>query len=161
MIPIILVAAAAAAAASLPPPGEACHRSPRPSGACEAKDGRPAPARLRSGSSLEALISVEDYPAAASRAEVGDATTSLLLTIGVEGRITDCRVTRSSGAFLLDTAACRILVRRAAFWPAVDSRGRPRASVVAHDVRWVMPPPIPQPRFEDAPYDPMIPPEPR
>jgi protein TonB len=156
MITLILVAAAAVAATSPAPPGGACPPSLRRRGACEAKDGRQA--RLRTASALEALVTVEDYPAAAWRAEVGDATTSLLLTIGVEGRITDCRVTRSSGAFLLDAAACRILVSRARFWPALDARGRPRSSVVAHDVRWVMPPPIAQPQFERAPYDPMIPP---
>ena len=116
---------------------------------CEARDGRrgPAKALARGDPTLKALISPDDYPASAHRAGAGDRMVTLLLTVGSEGRVTGCRIKRSSGVASLDNAACRILSRRARFWPALDAAGKARVSTVKHKVRWKMPPPIPRTVF--------------
>ena len=144
MIEAWLVAALLGGQAS-PLQNEACVQ-PAPSGAAacppEQRRSGPARARPRGAASLDHLYNSEDYPASAHRAGEGDRDVTVLLTVGIEGRVTGCRVTRSSRVASLDSAACRIMTRRARFWPALDSVGRPRVSTARHKVRWKMPPPI-------------------
>ena len=52
-------------------------------------------------------------------------TVQASLTIGPDGRVVGCNVTRSSGNSSLDGATCNILRRRAKFTPARDSNGKP------------------------------------
>jgi protein TonB len=83
-------------------------------------------------------VTNEDYPAAAMRSgESG--TTSFRLSVGPDGRVTDCAVTGSSGSSTLDQTACRLLMRRARFSPAKDQNGQPMASSWASRFRWELP----------------------
>ena len=68
------------------------------------------------------LVSGDDYPAAALRAEA-QGTVRYRLEIGANGRVTNCAVTGSSGSIPLDQATCRIVRVRARFAPARDSQG--------------------------------------
>jgi periplasmic protein TonB len=61
------------------------------------------------------------------------------LTIGTDGRVSDCSVTTSSGNSALDTTTCRIAKSRVRYTPAKDEAGRPIASGVTLPVRWVLP----------------------
>ena len=91
------------------------------------------PPRLVAGS-----ISNDDYPAEAIQAgESG--TVAATLTISAEGRVTDCRVTASSGSAALDSSTCRAAIERYVFEPARNSQGIPVASTYAHRVRWQLP----------------------
>ncbi|UUR09274.1 energy transducer TonB [Sphingomonas glaciei] len=47
------------------------------------------------------------------------------LLVGTDGRVRDCRVTRSSGYPGLDAATCTAAIRRLRFAPARDTAGRP------------------------------------
>ncbi len=87
----------------------------------------PAPHKVESAraqGSLTGLFSDEDYPASASAAGA-EGTAQAELTIGPDGRVQSCSLTRSTGNNALDAATCSILRRRAKFTPAKDSNGNP------------------------------------
>lgn len=76
-------------------------------------------------------IADRDYPKDARRAKVGGEV-EVRFTIETTGRVTRCRVTRSSGDASLDTTTCRLIEERFRFKPATDSAGR----AVASDYGW-------------------------
>jgi protein TonB len=79
-----------------------------------------------------------DYPSRALREE-REGTTGFRVTVGTDGRVTDCQITSSSGHADLDQAACSNVSRRARFKPATDSSGNPTTGTYANRVRWVIP----------------------
>lgn len=84
------------------------------------------------------LIGGKDYPASALRAgEQG--TVRYVLDIGANGRVTGCKVVRSSGSSSLDSATCRIMSARGRFTPARDSQGQPAPSQEVQAVAWSLP----------------------
>jgi TonB family protein len=113
---LALLAAAPAAASAEPRPG----------------------ASSRARANLVTLFSDEDYPAAAVRNhEQGPVAFSL--SVGADGTPTACSVTGSSGSAILDSTTCRLLMIRAHFEPARDSRGRPTTDTVAGRIVWRLP----------------------
>jgi TonB family protein len=98
----------------------------------------------RARANLGAYFSADDYPAAALRANE-QGTTEFRLTIGPNGRVAACEVSRSSGSAALDQATCRILRSRARYTPARDSRGNPTTGGDFGRVSWRLPPPDPTP----------------
>jgi protein TonB len=88
-------------------------------------------ATLRSG----AFHNERDYPGAARRAEE-QGTVRVSYTIGLDGRVTNCTVTASSGSRSLDTTTCRILERRFRYSPARDSSGNPVSQTKSQSVSW-------------------------
>lgn len=87
---------------------------------------------------LPNLISQDDYPAAARRYEL-QGRTAVVLTVGVNGRATHCRVATSSGHAVLDATTCRILRARARFTAARDRKGEAVASEYPAVVKWTLP----------------------
>jgi protein TonB len=79
-----------------------------------------------------------DYPARALREE-REGTTGFRVTVGPDGRVTDCSITSSSGHSDLDEAACANIRRRARFNPATDGEGQPTTGSYSNRVRWVIP----------------------
>jgi periplasmic protein TonB len=102
----------------------------------------PAPPRTvepaRARANLASYVSDADYPASAIRAEE-QGTTGFRLTVGPDGRVTNCAVTSSSGSSALDTATCRIMRSRARFTPARDDHGQATTDSVSSRIRWVLP----------------------
>jgi TonB family protein len=94
----------------------------------------------RARANLNQYFSADDYPQTAlmSRAE---GTTSFRLEIDAEGNITRCSVIRSSGNAALDATTCSVLLGRARYQPARDSRGRAVAGKDEGRVTWRLPPP--------------------
>jgi len=88
---------------------------------------------------LYELVTDADYPIAAMRYEQ-EGRTAVVLGIGETGRVTDCRVTESSGHSALDAATCSLLVRRARFTPARDAKGNAIRGSFATAIKWVLPP---------------------
>jgi protein TonB len=78
---------------------------------------------------LRTLFSADDYPAAAQSAGA-EGTAQASLSIGPDGRVVSCSITRSSGNSSLDSATCNILRRRAKFTPARDSNGQPTSDTI-------------------------------
>lgn len=91
------------------------------------------PARARAN--LATYVSNDDYPASALRNEESG-TTGFRLTVGPNGRVTNCVVTSSSGSSALDSATCRIMRSRARFTPARDNRGNPTTDTVSSRITW-------------------------
>ncbi|WEK43712.1 MAG: energy transducer TonB [Candidatus Sphingomonas colombiensis] len=80
----------------------------------------------------------DNYPPSALRAgEQGRVVAAL--TIGTDGRVTDCEVSSSSGSAALDQATCRIAKSRVRYSPAKDENGQPIASRTSLPVKWVIP----------------------
>ena len=79
-----------------------------------------------------------DYPSRALREE-RQGTTGFSVSIGTDGRVTDCRITRSSGHPDLDETTCKMVSRRARFKPATDGDGNPTTGSWASSVRWEIP----------------------
>jgi protein TonB len=87
---------------------------------------------------LPGLFSTDDYPQSAIRNEE-QGTTAVRLTIGPDGRVSDCSITSSSGSSALDSATCNILKRRARFTPAKDQAGNPVSDTFPQRIRWELP----------------------
>jgi protein TonB len=83
-------------------------------------------------------VQTDDYPSRDIR-EGNEGTTFFRLVIGGNGKVTDCRITRSSGHPGLDAATCRNVVRRARFDPASDGKGDKVAGTYSSSVRWELP----------------------
>jgi periplasmic protein TonB len=79
-----------------------------------------------------------DYPSRALREE-REGTTGFRVSVGPDGRVTDCSITSSSGHSDLDEATCSNVTRRARFAPATDGDGNPTTGSYASRVRWVIP----------------------
>jgi protein TonB len=86
---------------------------------------------------LQGLFRGADYPQSSQeRGEEG--TVAVRLTVGTNGRVSDCNVSSSSGSRTLDSTTCRILRSRARFTPAKDDRGNPTTDTVTQRIRWVL-----------------------
>jgi periplasmic protein TonB len=95
-----------------------------------------SPARPRN--SLTTWITMDDYPASAQRENregAGEAT----LTVGADGRVSNCRISVSTGHADLDEAACRNITRRARFDPALNAESRPVEGVYQHRFSFSLP----------------------
>jgi protein TonB len=92
--------------------------------------GLATPARRLGG-----RIDDDDYPTSAYRARIGG-TVVARLTVSPAGRVSDCRVTQSSGHAELDSTTCRLILRRFRYAPARDTAGRPVESEVGWRQRW-------------------------
>jgi protein TonB len=79
-----------------------------------------------------------DYPSRALREE-REGTTGFRVTVGTDGKVTDCQITRSSGSPDLDEATCSNVRRRARFQPATDGDGNPTTGSYSNSIRWVIP----------------------
>lgn len=76
-----------------------------------------------------------DYPASASRARTGGEV-EVRFTIQRDGRVTGCRVTRSSGDDALDRTTCRLIEERFRFKPATNAAGEAVASPYGWRQTW-------------------------
>jgi protein TonB len=101
----------------------------------------PAPPRVSQRASAKGdpnrYFSSDNYPPAALRAEA-EGRVAARITIGPNGRVTDCVVTSSSGNADLDRATCSG-ARRVQYSAARDDSGNPISSTSSVAVRWTMP----------------------
>jgi protein TonB len=85
---------------------------------------------------ISGRIQDSDYPRASYEAGVGG-TVFLRFVVAPNGRVSECRVTRSSGHPDLDATTCRLIQRRFRYRPARDARGRPIADVIIGEHLWI------------------------
>lgn len=115
---------------SLDPPGPAASATP----------DKPlfTPRMARPRGDPGSWVSTDDYPSASLRlGEQG--TVRFEVAVGLDGRVSDCRVTTSSGSADLDAATCKHVSRRARFEPATDGTGARVAGTYKGSIRWVIP----------------------
>ena len=82
-------------------------------------------------------IGNEDYPRAAL-VDRAQGTVEFSFTVLPDGRIANCRVTRSSRNAALDYTTCRLALQRFRFRPARDPSGRAITSEVDGEQEWSM-----------------------
>lgn len=90
------------------------------------------------GTDLEQIageITPRDYPRRLRDAGIGG-TVGILFTVGVNGRVTRCAVTRSSGVPELDALTCRLIQQRFIYRPSTDRNGRPVSDEVEGEHEW-------------------------
>ena len=123
---------ASAGAAPLPGPGSGAGGQGSGTGSGGSGDGVGGGARpiLLSG-----RIRDNDYPRAASRAKIGGEV-EVRFTIETSGRVTRCRITRSSGDAALDATTCRLIEERFRFRPATNAAGAAVASQYGWRQSW-------------------------
>jgi protein TonB len=80
-------------------------------------------------------ITPQDYPRHLGRGGIGGRV-AFVFTVGVNGRVTRCTVTRSSGVPELDALTCRLIQQRFVYRPATDRYGRPVPDDVEGDFIW-------------------------
>lgn len=86
---------------------------------------------------LKGRIKDSDFPRDAAETGMGG-TVSVRYLVGVDGRVTDCEVTRSSHFRELDQLTCRLIEERFRYAPSRDARGRPVAAMIVEDHSWDM-----------------------
>ena len=90
----------------------------------------------RNEKSWMAMI-VKNYPIHA-HLHGQEGTVGVAVSVSRDGRPTDCRVTKSSGHELLDSAACKGMQRYARFDPALDADGRPITAEFSSEVTFAL-----------------------
>lgn len=79
-------------------------------------------------------VTPDDYPDASRRAGE-EGVTGIRVTVGTNGRVTECVVTNPSGHARLDEKACQIAERRWRFKPATQN-GEPVTATITRNYRW-------------------------
>jgi protein TonB len=127
---LLLVPAAFTLTAADPPPAENS-----PPQTAEA----PSCPLTHPGSPLYAqMFSNDDYPRSALRKHQ-QGRVCYRITVGTNGRITECRINQSSGYPVLDAITCKIAQERMHFIPAHDEAGNPTVDYYDLAVEWRLP----------------------
>ena len=86
---------------------------------------------------LTSVFKGDDYPVKAIlRGAIG--YVDVVLAIGADGKVKDCRFARASGHKELDETTCLKLRTRSKFEPARDRSGQPVASPYFTSIRWIL-----------------------
>jgi len=91
------------------------------------------------GTDLEQIagaILPSDYPRRLRDNGIGGRV-EFVFTVGTNGRVTRCAITRSSGVPELDALTCRLVQQRFRYRPSTDRSGRPIADEVEGEHIWV------------------------
>lgn len=125
------------------PPPQITYVSPPPSPAPVAPPPPPPPPPVKvepakAKANLASYFSDADYPDSALRSEESG-TTGFRLSVGSNGRVTECTVTSPSGSSALDSATCRLIKQRARYTPARDSSGNPTSDTASGRITWRLP----------------------
>jgi len=94
--------------------------------------GEETPPRWRKG-----RLKDSDYPREAAETGIRGRV-SVRYVVGIDGRVTRCRVTGSSGSRELDALTCRLIEQRFRYDPSLDAAGRPVESTIVEDHEWAM-----------------------
>lgn len=81
----------------------------------------------------------EDYPPSALRHKL-EGVVETEVSIDAAGKVTECRIIKSSHHPVLDNATCKLVTRRGKFQPAIGPDGKAIPSVVkVPPVEWKLP----------------------
>jgi len=83
---------------------------------------------------LQNYVTPDDYPQGVERPVAKPV--GFKLTVGSDGRVSECVVTSSSGSPAIDSTTCRLMRSRTLFTPARDARGTPRSGEVQATIDW-------------------------
>lgn len=94
--------------------------------------GDELPPRLRKG-----RLKDSDYPREAGAAGFQGGV-SVKFLVWTDGRVRDCRITRSSGNAMLDDTTCRLITQRYRYDPSRDAAGRPVPAYIVENHKWMI-----------------------
>ena len=80
-------------------------------------------------------ITNSDYPRSASVAKQGGTVTAHF-SVGTDGRVSKCRIVKSSGNAAIDAATCRLIEQRFRYEPARNRAGQPISDVTGWQQTW-------------------------
>lgn len=81
------------------------------------------------------INSSKDYPKK-TRALRIDQSVTILLSVGTDGKVTDCRVTEPSPDAEADRITCKLAIKRFRFNPATNASGEPTTGTYRWRQRW-------------------------
>ena len=84
------------------------------------------------------INSARDYPKKSRELRLGDHVV-VALTVGSDGRVSDCRIHRPSRDADADRITCKLAIERFRFRPATDAMGNPVESIYGWQQRWYDP----------------------
>lgn len=93
------------------------------------------PPAVRATGNLEEFVLGDDYPSEALRNEE-EGTVGFRLSVGPDGRVTDCAVTSTSHSASLDEITCEIMRERARLQPARGTDGYAVEDVMDAQLAW-------------------------
>jgi periplasmic protein TonB len=96
---------------------------------------------LRPRTSPGSWVAIADYPPSALRYGI-EGVVGFRLTINREGNVDRCEVTQSSASEILDSHTCRLLEKRASFYPARDAKGKAIQALFSARFRWQIQRPV-------------------
>lgn len=82
-------------------------------------------------------FTARDYPARLVEQGV-QGSVGAVVSVGADGRVTNCRAAEPSGTAELDSKTCEVMTKRAVFDPALDRDGKPMAALVFYRVNWLI-----------------------
>ena len=85
----------------------------------------------------QSIISPDDYPASALDENVSGRA-QVRMWVDESGKPLECTPLKSSGSPLFGATTCKLLMRRAAFRPAIDVDGKPVRSIYVFTVDWLV-----------------------
>lgn len=85
-----------------------------------------------------AWMTTDDYPEELLLKRVGG-TADITVQVDPKGRVTGCRVAKSTGSEQLDALSCRLIVARGTFRPATDAKGAAIAGQWQGKFGWQVP----------------------
>jgi protein TonB len=138
---------ASAGSSNVPGPGSGSGGQGTGSGSGSGGSGTGGGGGVSKAVRLQGRLDNKDYPASARRARIGGSV-SVLFTVQTSGRVSGCRVVKSSGNADLDSTTCRLIEQRFVYKPATDPQGSPVQSVISttFSYNWVVPPASATPR---------------
>ena len=84
------------------------------------------------------IVTPQDYPESALEMNA-QGTVFFRLTVGADGLVKNCQVTKSSGYRVLDETTCRVIMRhKLHFKPVVDQNGHPVEFTHDDEVGWYL-----------------------
>lgn len=96
----------------------------------------PIPAKPRNNPS--SWVSTSDYRSSWINREM-TGLAKFRVSVGTNGRVTDCRILQSTGHQALDNATCKLVSDRARFTPAKDGFGDTVSGSYTASLRWELP----------------------
>jgi len=120
---------------------ESCLADLRRDGPAEIVSAIPLPTKSKSAVPRNAKgrwFNFNDYPSRA-QSEGRAGTVVFRLTVGANGRVSDCQIVQSSGHRDIDASTCKAASKRARFDPALDDEGNPAVGSYQSRVTWSVP----------------------
>ena len=105
------------------------------SGGAGAGDGGGGSGIASRASLMTPSLRSRDYPADLRNSWPRGGGAFVMFTVQPNGRVTNCRIYRSSGSAVIDMVTCSLVTARFVYRPAYNQRGEPVASQMAYEQR--------------------------